>query len=144
MPLCCDQWERTSVDNRLKTEPFLMRRRVWTNGSLKERCITDYVYVHIFCRSSRDLAFPDKVLQGVRGGKKQLKYPRIFLDKLWRKFLLFFIAYFSLPKSESSVKTISISADDDFSPLRCIFRHRNMFIQHANKYKNRLYIQKYN
>ena len=39
--LCCDQWERTSVDNRLKTEPFLLRQWVGTNGSLKERCTTD-------------------------------------------------------------------------------------------------------
>ena len=41
--LCRDQWERTSVDNRLKTQPFLMRRWVGTNGLLKERCTTEYM-----------------------------------------------------------------------------------------------------
>ena len=41
--LCGDQWERTSVDDRLKTEPSLLRRWVGTNGSLKERCINEYM-----------------------------------------------------------------------------------------------------
>ena len=49
-----------------------------------------------------------------------------------------------LSRGQQLVKTISISADDDFSPLkRYILRHRNMFILNVNKYKNRLYIQKY-
>ena len=45
----------------------------------------------------------------------------IFLKKniTWpRDFLLIFIAYFILPERNSLVKTISISADNDFPPLR--------------------------
>ena len=50
-------------------------------------------------------------------------------------FLLFFIAYFFLPNSNSSLKTISISADDDFSPLRRYsFKYRNLFTSYVNKY----------
>ena len=40
----CDQWERTSVDNRLKTEPFLLRRWVGTNGAMH-----NWWYIHSFC-----------------------------------------------------------------------------------------------
>ena len=49
---------------------------------------------------------------------------KLFLD------LMFFMAYLILSESNSSVKTmISISADNDFSPLRkYIFKHRNLFI----------------
>ena len=40
-----------------------------------------------------------------------------------------FSSYFILPKSNSLVKIIFISADDDVSALRRhIFRHRNLFI----------------
>ena len=90
----------------------------------------DYLYVHIFYRSSRDLPFLDKILQRVRGEKRQLKSLWIFLDKLsLDRWISFFIAYFILPKGNSSVKIIFISADDDVSPLRRhIFRHRNLFI----------------
>ena len=90
----------------------------------------DYLYVHIFYRSSRDLPFHDKILQRVRGEKRQLKSLWIFLDKLsLDRWISFFIAYFILPKGNSSVKIIFISADDDVSPLRRhIFRHRNLFI----------------
>ena len=91
-------------------------------------------YVQSFCRSSRDLSFPDKILQGVREEKLQLKDLRIF-----------FIAYFILSVSISSVKIVSISADSDFPPLRnYIFKRRNLFIKYVSKYKNRLYTSKYN
>ena len=89
----------------------------------------DHLYVHIYCRSSRDLPFLDKIIQRVRGEKWQLKSLWVFLDKLSLDLGTFFIVYFILPKSNSSVKIIFISADDDFSPLeRHIFKHRNLFI----------------
>ena len=86
----CDQWERTSVDNRLKTEPFLLRRWVGTNGSLKERCTTDGIST-----------------VSVWGEKRQLQNLWIILKQTitWpRDFLMLFTAYFILPKSNSSVK----------------------------------------
>ena len=76
-------------------------------------------YIHSFCRSSRDIAFPDKILQGVREEKLQLKYLWIFLKQTitWtRDFLVFFVAYFILSERNSAVKIISISVDNDFSP----------------------------
>ena len=107
-----------------------MRRWVGTNGSLEGRCT--YVNILLFLtRSSKEL-------------EEKSGY-QIFLDIsrqiiTWPKdFLLFFIAYFILPKRNSSVKTISISADDNFSPLRWyIFSHRNMviLIQTGCTYKN--------
>ena len=104
--------------------------------------------VHCFCQSFRDLAFPDKILQGVQEEKLQLKDLWIFLKQTitWpRDILMFLIAYFILSESNSSVKIISISADNDFSPLRrYIFYRRNLLIKYVNKYGNRLYINKYN
>ena len=42
---------------------------------------------------------------------------------------------FFLPNCNSSLKTISISADDDFSPLRRYsFKYRNLFTSYVNKY----------
>ena len=76
-------------------------------------------YVHNFCQNSRDLAFPDKILQGVREEKLQLRDLRIFLKQTitWTgDFLMFFITYFILSESNSLVKIISISMDNDFSP----------------------------
>ena len=102
--------ERTSVDNRLKTEPFLMRRWIGTNRSLEERCTTEYIYVQNFYRSSRDLAFPDKILRGVRGVKWQLKNLGIFLGKL------------SLDLGISFCCLSVLSFEEVY------FRHRNMFI----------------
>ena len=48
--------------------------------------------------------------------------------------LAFLSACFIPPKSNSSAKTISISADKDFSPLS-----RDLFIKNVNKYENRPY-----
>lgn len=48
MLLCCDQWERNSVGNGLK------------NGLLSSslsNAIRNWIYVHSFCRGSRDLAW---------------------------------------------------------------------------------------
>ena len=57
---------------------------------------------------------------------------------------MFFIAYFILSESNSSVKIISISVED-FSPQRrYIFKRRNLFIKYVNKHENKLYIYKYN
>ena len=40
------------------------------------------IYVHSFCRSSREITFPDKILQEVCGGKCQLKTFKFFSNKL--------------------------------------------------------------
>ena len=95
------------------------------NRSLKERCTTEYIYVHIFCRISPDLAFPEKILLIVWGDDWQLKNFWIFL----KGFLFVLHCLFHPSKEQQLVKTTFISADDVFSPWRrYIFRHRNMFI----------------
>ena len=91
--------------------------------------------------SSRDLVFPDKILQRVLGEKSQLPKPLDFSPKTitWpRDFLLIFIAYLILTESNSSVKSLLLR--------RYVFRRRNLFIQHVNNYQNRLYTHtgKYN
>ena len=44
-----------------------------------------------------------------------------------------------------SFHIIPISADNEFSPLRnYIFKRRNLFIKYVSKYKNRLFMYKYN
>lgn len=49
---------------------------------------------------------------------------------------MFLIAYVIPPKGNSSVKTISIFADNDFFPLgRYIFRRRKSFIKNGTKYE---------
>ena len=59
--------------------------------------------------------------------------------------LVFVIACFIPPKSNSTVKTIFVSVDNDFSPLRTyIFSRRNLFIKNVNKYENRLYTRTVN
>ena len=59
---------------------------------------------------------------------------------LEREISAFFIAYFVLSESNSSVRIISISVDNDFSPLRrYIFKRRNLFVKYLNKHENRLY-----
>ena len=81
-------------------------------------------YVHSFCRSSRDLAFLDKILQGVREEKLQLKDLWIFLKQTitWaRDFLMFFIAYFILSESNSSAKIFSIFVETTSLLNRGIF-----------------------
>ena len=73
----------------------------------------------------------------------QLKNLWIFLKQTGTRptdLLVFLITCFVPPKSNSSVKTICISADNDFSPLRTyIFIRRNLVIRNVNKYKNRLF-----
>ena len=101
-----------------------MRRWIGTNRSLEERCTTEYIYVHNFYRSSRDLAFPDKILRGVRGVKWQLKNLGIFLGKL------------SLDLGISFCCLSVLSFEEVY------FRHRNMFIYTSITtgctYKNKL------
>ena len=58
--------------------------------------------------------------------------------------MFFFIAYFILSVSISLVKIVSISADNDFPPLRKYIFKRNLSIKYVSKYKNRLYMYKYN
>ena len=93
-------------------------------------------YVHSFCRSSRDLAFPDKILQEVREEKLQLKDLWIFLKQTitWTGDFLMFFFFHRLfnPFSEYQLgKIISISADNDFSPLRKYICKRNLFIKYV-------------
>ena len=98
------------------------------------------LYVHRFCPSSRDLTVPDK--PDPPGSSRR----RVLFEKL-----LIFLkqtipscgdfshvshAYFIPPKGNSSVKTISIFADNDFFPLgRYIFRRRKSFIKSGTKYE---------
>ena len=66
-----------------------------------------------------------KILPEVRGGNWRLKNLWIFLQG----FPFVFHRLFHPFKEQKLIKTISIYADDDFSPLRrYIFRYRNMFI----------------
>lgn len=59
--------------------------------------------------------------------------------------LVFVIACFIPPKCNRTVKTISVSVHNDFSPLRTyIFSRRNLFIKKVNKYGNRLYTRTVN
>ena len=99
-----------SVKNWFKSEPFDLQRwvPVGTNESFKEWCTTG------------------------GGVEWLLKSLLIFLKQaitLPKDFLMFLITYFFPLKINSSAKTISISADIDFSSLRrYIFRHCNLFI----------------
>ena len=52
---------------------------------------------------------------------------------------MFFVAYFILSESNSTVKIISISVERKY-----IFKRRNLFIKYVKKHENRLYIYKYN
>ena len=56
----------------------------------------------------------------------------------------FFIAYLILSVSISLVKIISISADNDFSPLSKYIFKRNLFMKYVCQYKNRPYMYIYN
>ena len=107
------------------------------------KLVSAQLMIHSFCRSSRDLAFPDKILQGVREEKLQLKDLWIFHKQTitWaRDFLMFFFSSLIL-----SFHIIPISADNEFSPLRnYIFKRRNLFIKYVSKYKSRPYMYKYN
>lgn len=98
------------------------------------------IYVHRFCPSSRDLTVPDKPDPSGSSRRRVLfENLSIFLKQTipWRgDFLMFLIAYFIPPKGNSSVKTISIFADNDFFPLgRYIFRRRKSFIKNGTKYE---------
>ena len=127
-----DSFQRWRLMNELPViESLCLRKHFWhrhvQHCNSLENGFFDHLYVHIFCRSSRDLPFLDKILQRVRGEKWQLKSLWVFLDKLsLDRGISFFIAYFILTKGKSSVKIIFISADYDFSPWRRhIFRRRN-------------------
>ena len=99
-----------SVKNWFKSKPFHLQRwvPVGINESFKEWCTTG------------------------GGVEWLLKSLLIFLKQaitLPKDFLMFLITYFFPLKINSSAKTISISADIDFSSLRrYIFRHCNLFI----------------
>ena len=98
------------------------------------------IYVHRFCPSSRDLTVPDKPDPPGSSRRRVLfENLSIFLKQIipWRgDFLMFLIAYLIPPKGNSSVKTISIFADNDFFPLgRYIFRRRKSFIKNGTKYE---------
>ena len=113
----------------------------YLNGSLEERCTTKYIYVHIFCRSSRDLTFSDKILQGVRGDKWQHK-----------NFDLEISFCFSLPIS-SFQRATAVSYKNNFHlRWRRVLSFEAVYFQKfvihlfntLKSIKKRLYIQKYN
>ena len=57
---------------------------------------------------------------------------------------MFFIAYFILSESNSSVKIISISVNNDFSHKgRYIFKRRKYIIKYVNKHENKMFIYIY-
>lgn len=98
------------------------------------------IYVHRFCPSSRDLTVPDKPdPPGSFRRECCSKNFRFFSNKQSLDVgisVMFLIAYFIPPKGNSSVKTISIFADNDFFPLgRYIFRRRKSFIKSGTKYE---------
>ena len=99
-------------------------------SSTTKGAMHDWIHVDSFWRSSRDLAFPDKILQGVRGEKRQLKNLWIFLNKLsLDQGISLRFHRISQSKEQQLGKTISIFANNDFSILRRnIFRCRNLFI----------------
>ena len=75
------------------------------------------------------------LLQGVGGENWRHKNLGIFLKQAitWhRVFFVFFIVYLILPTSNNPLKTISIPADKDFSPVRrYIFRRLNfVYLMH--------------
>ena len=61
-------------------------------------------------------------------------------QQLFNSNLVFLVACCIPPKSNSLVKTISIFADGDFSPLRTfIFSRFKLVAKNVNKYENRLH-----
>ena len=95
-------------------------------SSTTKGAMHDWIHVDSFC----DLAFPDKILQGVRGEKRQLKNLWIFSNKLsLDQGISLRFHRISQSKEQQLGKTISIFANNDFSILRRnIFRCRNLFI----------------
>ena len=113
--LFCDECERIGVNSRLKTEPFLLWRWVIKIGRLRSDAqpMICTQFLPEFPWSL--IVFPDKILRRIREKKLQLRDLRIFLKQTitWtRDFLMLFI----LSVSNSSVKIIYISEDNDFSP----------------------------
>ena len=116
------------------------------NWSLKERCTTDDISI-VSIGIPVILLFLTRFFEEFEK-KSYYSETWIFLKQTitWtRDFLMFLIAYFILSESNSSVKIISISVENDFSPYRrYIFKSRNLFIKYVNKHENRMYIYKYN
>ena len=141
MLICCDRCEWISVDSPFKTLPFLLRRRLLTSAEYMSTVCAQIPVIFLFLiRSSKE--FEEK--------SSSSKTFRFFSNKLWLYLRISsgfssFISTLRNSGCNSSVKTISISADNGFSPLkRFIFRRRNMFLSwNVNKYENMLYTHKY-
>ena len=137
--------ERVGVDYRRKTKPFSCVTMSDENWSRKEQCTTDDmstisagvpVILPFLARYIKE--FEKKSCSSKSFGFSSTNY------HLTEYFLMFFIAYFILSGSNSSVEIISIFAENDFSPWRDIFTNVLIFsFKYVNKFENRLYIYKY-
>ena len=124
MLLCRGKGERNNVNNRRKTETFLLRGCKGTNGWLKERCTSEYmptvsaglsVIFFLLQRIGREVAV-----------QKTLDFSEIN-DHLTQGFPRVFYRLFQPPKEQQLGKNNFLSADNDFSPVRrYIFRRRNL------------------
>ena len=75
----------------------------------------NWIYVHSFCQSYRDLGLLDKTSQEFEEKSYRLKTFKFLSNELTLDLritaLTFFISYFIFPENKSSLRTISISAD---------------------------------
>ena len=100
------------------------------------------IYVHIFCRSSRDLAFPDKTLQGVRGKSGRWKTFGFFSTNFHLRFPFVFHRLFHLSKEQKLGKSNFLPRWRRLLSFEEVYF---IFLFNALKsIKNRPYIQKYN
>ena len=108
-----------------------------TNWSLKERCTADDTStvsagVLVILLSWQD---PSGSSRRKNCGSKTFGFFSNNLSLELGISSCFFIAHFIFSVSISSVKIISISADNDFSPLRKYILKRNLSIKYVRKYK---------
>ena len=119
-----------------------------TSWSVKERCTTDDVST-VSAGVLVILLFLTRSFRECEKENCSSKTFGFFSNKLSLELgisscFFSFIAYLILSVSISSVKIISISADNDFSPLSKYIFKRNLFMKYVCKYKNRPYMYIYN
>ena len=134
----CDQWQRISVDNWLKTEPFLLWRWVIHVGPLRSdaQLMICPQFLPEFSWSCFSWQDPSGRARRKIAAKRPLDFSQTNYHLNWGfPHVFFFIAYLILSVSISSVKIISISADNDFSSLSKYIFKRNLFIKYVCKYK---------
>ena len=116
-----------------------------TNWSLMEQCTTDDMST-VSAGVSVILPFLTRYFKVFEKKSCSSKSFGFFATNyhLTEYFLMFLIVYFILSESNSSVKIISISAENDFFLLRrYIYKRPNLFFKYVNKFENRLYIYRY-